>query len=163
MVEPFIYNGTTYLPVRAVGDAIGKQVTWDGGSKTVYLGEAPNSKKWMIDLCPPYESFCYETPSSFKMSGKTYTHGFTLNWMGYGLFNLNGNYETLSCDIGHVDGTSMNDAQVEIYLDGDLSQIIEVGAEDLVTHIDIPLHHALQMKIIMNQLTLTGFANCELS
>lgn len=149
--------------VRAVGDAIGKQVTWDGGSKTVYLGEAPNSKKWMIDLCPPYESFCYETPSSFKMSGKTYTHGFTLNWMGYGLFNLNGNYETLSCDIGHVDGTSMNDAQVEIYLDGDLSQIIEVGAEDLVTHIDIPLHHALQMKIIMNQLTLTGFANCELS
>ncbi len=163
VVEPFIYNGTTYLPVRAVGDAIGKQVTWDGGSKTVYLGEAPNSKKWMIDLCPPYESFCYETPSSFKMSGKTYTHGFTLNWMGYGLFNLNGNYETLSCDIGHVDGTSMNDAQVEIYLDGDLSQIIEVGAEDLVTHIDIPLHHALQMKIIMNQLTLTGFANCELS
>ena len=45
-VEPFIYNGTTYLPVRAVGSAIGKQVTWDGGSQTVYLGEAPGQKNY---------------------------------------------------------------------------------------------------------------------
>ena len=28
-VEPFIYNGTTYLPVRAVGNAVGKKVKWD--------------------------------------------------------------------------------------------------------------------------------------
>ena len=26
-VEPFIYNGTTYLPVRAVSNAIGKEVS----------------------------------------------------------------------------------------------------------------------------------------
>lgn len=38
-VEPFIYNGTTYLPVRAVGEAIGKKVTWDGTTQSVYLGE----------------------------------------------------------------------------------------------------------------------------
>ena len=37
-VEPFIYNGTTYLPVRAVGQAFGKSVTWDGDSSTVFLG-----------------------------------------------------------------------------------------------------------------------------
>ena len=40
-VEPFIYNGTTYLPVRAVADALGKAVYWDGQNYTVYLGEAP--------------------------------------------------------------------------------------------------------------------------
>jgi len=28
-VEPFIYNGTTYLPVRAVADALNSTVTWD--------------------------------------------------------------------------------------------------------------------------------------
>ena len=37
-VEPFIYNGTTYLPVRAISNAIGKAVYWDGPNYTVYLG-----------------------------------------------------------------------------------------------------------------------------
>jgi len=38
VVEPFIYNGTTYLPVRAVAEAVGKSVDWDGDTSTVYLG-----------------------------------------------------------------------------------------------------------------------------
>ncbi len=38
-VEPFIYNGTTYLPVRAVGEAIGKDVVWDAETNSVYLTE----------------------------------------------------------------------------------------------------------------------------
>lgn len=41
--EPFTYNGTTYLPVRAVAEAVGKDVTWDGTTKTVYLGEKPQN------------------------------------------------------------------------------------------------------------------------
>ena len=36
-VEPFIYNGNTYLPVRIVGEAIGRKVTWDPNTYTVYL------------------------------------------------------------------------------------------------------------------------------
>ena len=39
VVEPFIYNGTTYLPVRAVANAFGKDVKWDGENATVYLGK----------------------------------------------------------------------------------------------------------------------------
>lgn len=38
-VEPMIYNGTTYLPVRAVANAFGKAVAWDGATTTVYLGD----------------------------------------------------------------------------------------------------------------------------
>lgn len=38
-VEPFIYNGTTYLPVRAVATAFDKDVEWDGKNATVYLGK----------------------------------------------------------------------------------------------------------------------------
>lgn len=40
-IEPFIYNGTTYLPVRAVSEALGKPVSWDGESNSVYVGNKP--------------------------------------------------------------------------------------------------------------------------
>lgn len=40
-VEPFAVDGTIYLPVRAVGDALGKHVEWDGDTNTVYVGKAP--------------------------------------------------------------------------------------------------------------------------
>ena len=39
VVQPMIYNGTTYIPVRAVSSAFGKAVYWDGEEKTVYLGD----------------------------------------------------------------------------------------------------------------------------
>lgn len=39
-VAPFISDGTTYLPVRAVANALGKEVSWDAATKTVYLGKA---------------------------------------------------------------------------------------------------------------------------
>ena len=38
VVEPFTSSGTTYLPVRAVANALGKEVTWDGDTRTVYIG-----------------------------------------------------------------------------------------------------------------------------
>ncbi len=40
-VEPFIMDGTTYLPVRAVANAFGKEVGWDDATSTVYLGQQP--------------------------------------------------------------------------------------------------------------------------
>ena len=38
-VEPFIYNGTTYLPARAVAEALGKTVKWDGKTNSIYIGK----------------------------------------------------------------------------------------------------------------------------
>lgn len=46
-VEPFIYGGTTYLPVRAVAEALGEKVNYDSESATVKIGnsvEKPISK-----------------------------------------------------------------------------------------------------------------------
>lgn len=39
-VEPFIYNGSTYLPVRAVANAFGKDVDWDAENSTVIIGSS---------------------------------------------------------------------------------------------------------------------------
>lgn len=35
--EPFIYDGTTYLPLRAVAEAVGMDVSWDNTTKTANL------------------------------------------------------------------------------------------------------------------------------
>lgn len=37
VVEPFIYEGTTYLPVRAVAQALNQQVTWDQAAQSVFI------------------------------------------------------------------------------------------------------------------------------
>ena len=36
-VHPILYDGTTYLPVRAIGELMGKSVSWDGATQTVTL------------------------------------------------------------------------------------------------------------------------------
>lgn len=43
IVNPILQDGTTYLPVRAIGEAFDKEVAWDGETKTVTLTskEAP--------------------------------------------------------------------------------------------------------------------------
>jgi len=40
-VYPMLYNGSTYLPLRAVGGLMGKTVDWDGATQTVTLA-TPN-------------------------------------------------------------------------------------------------------------------------
>ncbi|MBQ7876749.1 MAG: peptidylprolyl isomerase [Clostridia bacterium] len=40
-VYPFIENGSTYLPVRAMGEAVGKEVAFDAENYAVYIGIKP--------------------------------------------------------------------------------------------------------------------------
>ncbi len=43
-VEPFIYDGTTYLPVRAISSALGKEIDWDCESNSIYIGGRKQEK-----------------------------------------------------------------------------------------------------------------------
>ena len=44
VVEPFTMNGTTYLPVRAISNAFGKDVEWDGATQSIYIGKKDQTK-----------------------------------------------------------------------------------------------------------------------
>ena len=41
VVDPFVIDGTTYLPIRAVASALGLGVDWDGATRTVLLYTDP--------------------------------------------------------------------------------------------------------------------------
>ncbi len=51
-VEPFTVNGTTYLPVRAIGEALGLGVDWDGSTSTVILTSPVRSGVVAASLAP---------------------------------------------------------------------------------------------------------------
>lgn len=157
-VEPFIYNGTTYLPVRAVGNAIGKEVSWDGVNKVVYLGAKPGDVENWLNVCGPYQygggdEYRLEDNKYFEMSGKKYTNGFVLKDITskdddrWALFNLDGKYNSLTFTVGHIDGKAAANAKMNIYLDGVIAYTKELKYDDVAQKVTIPLNGALQMKI----------------
>jgi hypothetical protein len=134
-IEPFIYNGTTYLPVRAVGEAIGKKVDWDGATQTVYLGEKPGEVSYLTETIEPYDkwnskAYRLNDPEKLSMGGVEYNTGYRIReyvGKGYSYWNLNSQYNEISGYIGNLGPSS---STVDIYLDGKLynSITLEKGA-----------------------------------
>ncbi len=163
IVEPFVYNGTTYLPVRAIGNAIGKDVSWDGVEKVVYLGSKPGSAESWLDVCGPYQysygdEYRLANNEYFTMSGKKYTNGFILEEFhggpaGEALFNLDGKYDSLSFTVGHIDGERNVNAELNIYLDGLIAYTTDLKYDDVAKRITVPLDGANQMKIELASLS----------
>ena len=159
-VEPFIYNGTTYLPVRAVGNALGQDVSWNGNTKTVYIGmnESDVSSKKL----QPYEikNGLYsleQRGDTITMMGKTYTQGFYTAF--YALYNLDGLYKSVEMDIGHRDNTNAQTGSLNFYVDGELVDTYAVTPEMQTQHIKVDLNRGLQLKIEQNGANYYGFCN----
>lgn len=159
-VEPFIYNGTTYLPVRAIGNAIGKDVSWDGVEKVVYLGAKPGNAENWLDVCGPYqynrgEEYSLMENKYFTMSGKKYTNGFILkpgttatgSNTAEAMFNLNGEYDSVTFAVGHIDNSTLKGAKMDIYIDGIIAYTADLSYDDVAKKVTVPLKKALQMKI----------------
>lgn len=78
VVEPFVWNGTTYLPVRAVADALGQDVYWDSSTTTVYIMDrveipAPGATP------KPMEVRYYLESDIFPVASSEFWHGFPAN------------------------------------------------------------------------------------
>lgn len=41
--DTLLYNGTTYLPIRAVGQSLGKNVTFDNNTKIAYINDVSST------------------------------------------------------------------------------------------------------------------------
>lgn len=164
-VEPFLYKGTTYLPVRAVSDLLGVDIHWDGATQSVYLGDMPGKVTYLGSDLKPYYSAYYEAPASFAMDGTTYRNGFMLsaNVGGKAIFNLDGQYSWLEFDLGHPERYPMYEKKALIYLDGALVEVLEVEPYEMVRHVKIPLRGAAQLIIGAEGNANLGFANVAVS
>jgi len=160
VIEPFIYNGTTYMPVRGTASLADMDVTWDGATQSVYLwAEMAADGTYLLDVCPPYSlSFfdTYDTGKSFEMAGKKYSNGIVQNnvWYNEGtaLFNLDSRYAAIECTIGHT--TSVGDEKTVLFIvDGKVVKEVVLEPECLPKKVSIPVKYGLQLKI---QLTHHG-------
>lgn len=157
--EPFIYNGSTYLPVRAISEALGENVYWDQNSKSVYIGNNGQSEVNSNDLmkvCPPYqyESMYKYYPNeskSFTMAGVKYTSGFHDYYnAGNIYFNLNGKYNTLSATIGPVDGGDEGESgTISFEVDGRIVATYNIVGGEMPKYITVPLNGGNQLVVRM--------------
>ncbi|MCX7745846.1 MAG: NPCBM/NEW2 domain-containing protein [Clostridia bacterium] len=124
-VDPFIYNGTTYLPVRAVSQALGKNIEWDDKTKSIYIGETQQSNNYMSDSIKPSEiseSGKCEVNSKMQIDGVIYNKGYKMYTAKAQdclvKFDLEGKYSDISGVLGLDDQAESAFVLVEIYADG---------------------------------------------
>ncbi len=162
IIEPFIYNGTTYMPVRGTANLADMQVTWDGTTQSVYLWDemVPEGTSF-IEVCPPYELRCFEKyiateGKNFTMAGQKYSNGIVSpgSWETnrVALFNLDSKYSSLECTIGHSEVEEYAKS-VSFLVDGKIVETIELEPDCLPKKVNIPLKYGLQLKIIVNEVS----------
>ncbi|WP_130863152.1 stalk domain-containing protein [Bacilliculturomica massiliensis] len=106
VLEPFTYNGRTYLPVRSVGEALGQKVNWDAKTSTVILGEYdageslyPDVNLWELDYLDKNNSWDGSDPvkDNFGNSYNGYIAigGLSNYGVGFMEYALNGQYSKL--------------------------------------------------------------------
>lgn len=122
-VEPIIYNGTTYLPVRAVADAFGKAVSWDGTNFTVYLGNMEGNLEYPTEELSTDGNIgdeWYDTKDLKDNLGKIYSRGID-TYSGGNTFEklLNMKYSRFKGTFYVQNGTSTDETvQFSIKTDG---------------------------------------------
>lgn len=127
-VEPFIYNGTTYLPVRAVANAFGKDVDWDAENSTVIIGSS--DVDYLNKL--PYIDNDYENCQKATVS--LVKNGICLSQFGtsdlvrenkfpkqYVAYNLDGKYKKF---VAEVYNNKQNGEGAKVYFKGDGKKIL---------------------------------------
>lgn len=157
-IEPFAFNGTTYLPVRAIGEALGKEVQWDGESQTVYVGKDSNESEYitekLIGVMDMGKTYNLKDKNKLIMGGKTYKTGYKLSktWAGFLYFNLDGQYREVQGEIGSVD-TAPKPHDVEIFLDDKLYKTIKISGDKIPEKVTIPVSGVNQLKFNVVELS----------
>lgn len=98
-VEPITYKGTTYVPLRAVSQALGVPVDYDGTKKQVILGEKRDSVPFLSEAVSFDKSKSYYT-SSVTRNASELKHGDKQYKAAFKMEDVNSNQKKLAIDFG---------------------------------------------------------------
>ncbi len=166
-VEPFIVDGTTYLPVGAIADALGVPVGWDNVSNTVILGNKPDGQGTSLTelgiFSGDYSSYSFKTFDTFETNiGKKYYDGYIFSEYhseADATFLLNGQYDSFDFTLAPYktckgeDERNLflyNDWSFRVYGDDVLLYELDELPSDLITPINVSLdvENVVRLKIV---------------
>ena len=157
-VEVFVYNGTTYLPVRAVSEAFGKPVQWDGSTNSVYVGKHSSTTPvaWLgqMDYFNKNCSWYFDAETKDNL-GNTHLHSIgkknNLNGEAFVSYKLNGQYSRLTAlyYMQFDKRDSYRDRAFTLVISGDGRDLWQgtVGAGLNPVNIDIDITGVLELTI----------------
>ena len=148
---PITYNGTTYVPLRAVANLLGINVDWDQATQSVLLGE---SKGDVVDLIDAYKAYALTEAGQVQSSegmtesigGVEVNHRLFL-WSGSAdmpeaHFNLGGKYTSLTFQVYAPE----NDVTLEVYGDnGAVLAEIPVTGSAVPKTVTVPLFNTTEL------------------
>lgn len=170
VVEPMIYDGTTYLPVRALtGMLTDKEVAWDQESQTVYIGQRPDVgvKSVPIDELEAYDTYSNGAvgaisslytgkDAQFTVLGDTYSpfNRMSLRGGGYRVYKLDSNYDSIHGkfiipfdNLGSTAESTLQFYNVDQYGEETLIKEYSAKAGDAAIDVDVNLQGCNFLKI----------------
>lgn len=164
--QGFIYEGTTYVPLRFIGESLGKEINWDGATETIWVGKRDDSVKYLADLeyartdgVAKNSLFFNEWKNpaglKFTIAGKQYYHGMGIVLSDYSNkgsidYNLNGEYTKLTGLLGIDDYTKNSDNSGILIIKGDGKEIYrksDLKGGDLPINFDVNIKGILKLQV----------------
>nr|WP_243424304.1 NPCBM/NEW2 domain-containing protein [Gemmiger formicilis] len=152
-------NGRTYISAEAADPFLNGTITFDQEQNILAAGNTETvavTKEELLNTNVLYDGDRYSIiPNNdtevLTVAGSEYRKGILLNesqyYDCYVLLNLKNDYSTLQIEIGRLDGSDKTDAELEVYLDDELSTTYSISASTPIQTIEIPLNYANSMKL----------------
>ncbi|MFM9280280.1 NPCBM/NEW2 domain-containing protein [Paenibacillus jiagnxiensis] len=166
--QSIVYNGQLYAPVKEIANGIGESFTYDGKTKTGWVGQKEGSYVYLDEISYArtdgkkdnlfFKNWKNPSGLKFTIAGQKYLHG--IGSVLYGSkysqyfnsvdYNLNGKYKRLSGFAGIDDYTKNSDSTGAIVIKGDGQELFRkegMRGGDLPFEINVDVTGVLKLQV----------------